>query len=100
MLSFIPRKIANGVYEIASFDNTSEPGGVYRVKITNQSISCNCPGFWRQKDKTQHKHTKIVKFWLDHLYGVPGYAFWLDAHEDVECRQLFTDEFAEAWKNH
>lgn len=87
---YIVRQLNADTYEVTNFGDYSIPLSVYKVKITKHSISCSCPGFYRQKDKSEHKHTRIVDFWLKNLDGKAGYAFWFDG-EDLEYRKFLDD---------
>lgn len=84
---YIPRIISKDKYEIASFKDSKEPYGVYTVLKRNY-FSCDCIGFYRQKDKTQHKHCNIVEFWINYLNCEPGFCFWYE-NEDLEFKQFF-----------
>ncbi len=91
---YIPKVISKDKYEIASFKDSKEPYGVYIV-LKRNNFSCDCMGFFRQKDKTQHKHCKVIKFWIEHLDYEPGYCFWYEG-KDLEFKQLLTK--VELWK--
>jgi len=87
--TYTVREIKPGIYEIANFvDGNKEPHSVYKVKYSRGYL-CDCPGYWRQKDKTQHKHCLIVKFWIEHLDKELGYALWFDGN-DIEYHQFIT----------
>ena len=83
------------IYEIANFvDGGKEPHSIYKVKYS-RGYSCDCPGYWRQKDKTQHKHCLIVKFWVEHLED--GYCLWFE-DENIEFRKFITKEIEKCLK--
>lgn len=75
-------------FEITSFEESKEPTGVYTVKITSRAKSCSCNGFYRQRDKTEHKHIKLVNFWIKSLDKIPGFVFWWEG-EDLEYSKAF-----------
>ncbi len=91
---YVVRESTTNIYEIANFvDGEKEPHSVYKVKYS-RGYSCDCLGYWRQKDKTQHKHCLIVKFWKEHLNDI-GYCLWFDG-DDIEYRKFITKEI-EKW---
>ena len=71
------------VWEIAKFSDDYEPSGIYNVKLHGKNYSCDCPGYWRQKNKDEHKHIRLVKFWRENLEEEHGFALWLDG-PDIE----------------
>lgn len=93
---YIVREVKPDIYEIANFvDGTKEPYSIYNVRRTTKSYSCDCPGFWRQKNKPDHKHCRIVKFWVENLEKTFGCAMWFDG-DDIEYHR-FADERLEKW---
>ena len=75
------RQVAKENFEIANKDD------VYTVKVRNKIYTCDCFGFRRQHDKSQHKHCKMVRFWIDNLDKEPGFAFWWE-NEDLEYNKF------------
>lgn len=74
-MTYLIRKVKD-YYEVT---NTEENFVSYRVK----NKTCNCPGFYMQKDKSNHKHIKLVEFWKKELKEEYGYALWFNG-EKVE----------------
>lgn len=69
-------------FQIAGFGDSAAPEGVYEVTYTKTRdyLSCNCRGFRMQKVKEDHKHCKMVRFWM--TQGKPeGSAIWEDHGE-------------------
>jgi hypothetical protein len=70
-------------WDISKFSDYKDADSMFTVSKRGTTYSCDCPGFWRQKDKSEHKHCKIVKFWKENLEETDGYAFWLEG-DDIE----------------
>ena len=89
---YVVRRKDKKFIEISSFENGSkEAVSVYRVyKGKNNLYICNCPGYYRQKVKEDHKHSKIVKLWIENLDEAIGYCFWMDG-DNVEYHRFLTD---------
>lgn len=85
------RKLSSDVYQISSFGDYAEPIGVYEVRVTNRSISCNCPGYYRQRDKIEHKHCKIVQYWIE-LGEEMGVALWFNDNEEIEYNYFLGED--------
>jgi hypothetical protein len=82
MSTYLIKEIQNNRFQIANFEDSAAPEGVYEILYTKSRdyLSCNCRGFRMQKDKLEHKHCKIVRFWMSH--GSPeGSAIWEDGGE-------------------
>lgn len=96
-VQFCVRQIYPLVYEVATFEHSSTPTHVCKVTTNNKmQLSCNCLGYHRQKDKTQHKHCRLVKFYIENLEKLDGYIFWFeDNDESIEYTKLFDLEFLE-----
>jgi hypothetical protein len=74
----------NKTWEIVKFDDGDEPSSIYKVSERNGFYHCDCPGFWRQKVKEDHKHTRLVKFWRENLEEASGYFLWFDKQQEIE----------------
>lgn len=87
---YIPRKIKDKLFEIASFvDGSKDSISVYKVKIGQKNIfHCDCPGYWRQKVKEEHKHCRIINFWVEKLENKEGYCFWFDNEDNIEFHKF------------
>ena len=75
--AYVISQIENNRFQIAGFGDSAAPEGVYEVLYTKTRdyMSCNCRGFRMQKDKSEHKHCKMVRFWMSQ--GSPeGSAIW------------------------
>jgi hypothetical protein len=70
-------------WEITKFSDYREPDSTYTVTERAGHYHCNCPGYWRQKNKDEHKHTQLVRFWREKLSEAEGYSLWFDG-EDIE----------------
>jgi hypothetical protein len=82
MSTYLIKEIQNNRFQIANFEDSAAPEGVYEILYTKSRyyLSCNCRGFRMQKDKSEHKHCKMVRFWMSH--GSPeGSAIWEDGGE-------------------
>jgi len=82
MSTYLIKEIQNNRFQIANFEDSAAPEGVYEILYTKSRdyLSCNCRGFRMQKDKSEHKHCKRVRFWMSH--GSPeGSAIWEDGGE-------------------
>lgn len=69
-------------FQLANFEDSASPEGVYEVMYTQSRdyMSCSCRGFRMQKVKEDHKHCKMVRWWLQQ--GKPeGAAIWEDAEK-------------------
>lgn len=85
------RKVSTHKYEVTSFEKYSE-GECYEVTHRNNTTYCDCIGFRRQKNKEEHKHCRIVKFWINNLESEPGYCFWLDG-DDIEYNKFIDTSY-------
>lgn len=77
MSTYVVTAIEANRFQIVNFEDSASPEGVYEVLYTKNRdyMSCNCRGFKMQKDKTEHRHCKIVRFWMEQ--GKPeGSAIW------------------------
>ena len=82
MSTYVISEIENSRFQIANFEDSAAPEGVYEVLYTKSRdyMSCNCRGFRMQKDKSEHKHCKMVRFWM--TLGKPGgAAVWQEGDE-------------------
>lgn len=97
---YVTRRIDEKYIEIASFeDGSKESISVYKVYKGKTGIYiCDCPGYWRQKTKEDHKHSRIVKFWIEHLNEEPGYCFLLEDNDtSIEFNKFLDKERLEKW---
>ena len=94
------RRLDEKYIEVASFENGSKEAiSVYRVyKGKNNLYHCNCPGYWRQKVKEDHKHSRIVKLWCENLEEQIGFCFWMSG-DDVEFHKFLDNEKFKKWLN-
>jgi hypothetical protein len=53
------KKLSNTNYQVTNLND--DPKMYTVVKSSKGHYSCDCMGFSRQKDKTQHKHCLMVK---------------------------------------
>lgn len=53
------KKLSNSIFEVTNLED--EPKTYKVTKSRKGYYSCNCMGYHRQKDKTQHKHCLMVK---------------------------------------
>jgi hypothetical protein len=77
MSTYLIKEIQNNRFQIANFEDSAAPEGVYELLYTKTRdyMSCNCRGFRMQKDKSEHKHCKMARFWMSQ--GKPeGVALW------------------------
>lgn len=74
-------------WQITKFSDYKDADSVFKVTKRGQSYHCDCPGYWRQKDKTEHKHIRIVKFWENDLEQPEGMALWFEDNE-IEYNQF------------
>jgi hypothetical protein len=90
---YLVRRKDKKYIEISSFvDGSKEAVSVYRVYKGNKGIYiCNCPGYWRQKVKEDHKHSRIVKLWVENLEEQEGFCFWLDG-DDIDYHRFMDEE--------
>ena len=80
-------------YEITVFeDGRKEEKCTYIVKKPGRYYSCNCPGYWRQKHKSEHKHCRIVKFWIEELNKQYNYVFWIDELDNICYNRIYNLE--------
>ncbi len=90
MKQYVIREVRKDIFEVVVFENASHPNAVYEVDRNRQNyFACTCPGYRWQRDKTQHKHVLLVKFWIENLDKEPGFLMWFDG-EDIEYAQMFT----------
>jgi len=87
--TYVICEVGKGLYDVTKF--IGDFYETHEVKITSRSASCTCFGFRVQKDKTQHKHCLMVKFWIENLDKEPGYAFWYEG-EDLEFNKFIDFE--------
>ena len=93
MTIYLVRLFKPNQYEISTFvDGSKESISVYKVTLRNNNYYCDCPGYWRQKVKEDHKHCRIVKFWIENLDMEMGYCFWLDNENNIEYHKFITKE--------
>ena len=74
-------------WEISKFSDYKDADSVYKVTKKGKSYHCDCPGYWRQKDKSEHKHSRIVKFWEEELEKPIGMALWFE-NDEIEYNQF------------
>ena len=84
-------------WQIAKFSDYKDADSVFNVSKRGRTYHRDCPGFWRQKDKSEHKHIRIVKFWKEELEQPTGMALWFE-DEEIEYNQFiksnsFLEEF-------
>lgn len=82
MSTYLIKELESNRFQIANFEDSAAPEGVYEVLYTKTRdyMSCNCRGFRMQKDKSEHKHCKMARFWMSQ--GKPeGVAVWEDGGE-------------------
>lgn len=96
--TYTVREVKPDIYEVTNFiDGRKEPHSVYNVRKTPRSYTCDCPGFWRQRNKDEHKHCLIVKFWVENLEKELGCALWFDG-DDIEYYKFVNrQEELEQW---
>ena len=87
METYFVKEKAPNEFLIGKFEDSRYPTGVYTV-TKKRYFSCNCPGFYRQHDKTQHKHCLLIKFWQEKLESASGFMFWFN-EGDIEYRRVF-----------
>jgi len=76
-------------WEIAKFSGYKDVDSVYKISKKGQTYNCDCPGYWRQKNKSEHKHSRIVKFWNEELDQSEGMALWIK-DDDIEYNQFIS----------
>jgi hypothetical protein len=79
MSTYLIKELESNRFQIANFEDSASPEGVYELLYTKTRdyMSCNCRGFRMQKDKSEHKHCKMARFWMSQ--GKPeGTAIWED----------------------
>lgn len=77
MSTYVITEVDKNRFQIANFEDSAAPDGVYEVLYTpsRDYLSCNCRGFRMQKDKSEHRHCKMVRHWMSQ--GKPdGIAIW------------------------
>ena len=82
MSTYVITEKASNRFQIANFEDSAAPEGVYEVSYTKSRdyMSCNCRGFRIQKIKEDHRHCKMVRWWMEQ--GRPeGTAVWEDDGE-------------------
>ena len=77
------------VWEIAKFGDDYEPSAVYKVSERSGHYHCDCPGYWRQKNKDEHKHNKLVQFWRENLEEEHGFSLWFEG-PDIEYSRMYS----------
>jgi hypothetical protein len=78
---YVVREKIKGSYDITNFDDD-----VYTTYVVKNG-KCNCMGYSRQHNKKEHKHCKLVDFWINNLDKEPGFALWFDG-EDIEYNRF------------
>jgi hypothetical protein len=73
----------SNIFEVVKFSEKDNSFVTYKVTKGHNYYRCDCPGFYRQKEKKEHKHSKLVQFWEDNLDSETGYTFWFDG-PDIE----------------
>lgn len=60
------RKTAINKYEVTNFEDRSIPKSSYDVTLSTQNnLECSCFGWYRQKDKLEHEHCKVVRKFME-----------------------------------
>lgn len=80
--TYIVTQLEPNRFQIAGFGDSAAPDGVYETLYTKTRdwMSCNCRGFRMQKDKSEHRHCKMVRWWIGQ--GKPdGVAIWEESGE-------------------
>ena len=83
----ITKTRVKNTWEIAKFSDYKDADSVYKVNKRGNTYNCDCPGYWRQKDKSEHKHSRIVKFWNEELEQPDGMALWFE-NDEIEYNQF------------
>lgn len=90
---YIVRELGDNKYQIADFtDGERDCHSAYIVIKRGDKYICDCMGYIRQHDKSIHKHSRIVRFWVENLEKEHGYAFWLDSDEEIEYHRFINLE--------
>jgi len=96
----------DGVYEVAKFGDVKRCVGdndvvVHDVTYKNSKLYCDCKGFRWHKDKPEeHKHCKLVKFWVDKLDSQPGFVLWFEgSSDDIEYRKFIDTTIFDKYLN-
>jgi len=79
------------ICEVVKFSEKDNSFVTYQVTKSRNYYRCDCPGFYRQKDKKEHKHSKLVQFWQENLESETGYTFWFDG-SDIEYSKASYEE--------
>lgn len=88
------RRVGEGLYEAAVFEEDAEPKNVYTVHWnpgSGKRIFCNCPGF-RHYPSSLHKHFKLVQKFIDLEKEQPGKVFTFRIHGGVEDATVSFEE--------
>lgn len=86
---YLVRELLNGKFQIANFENGEKDcHSAYWVVKRGNNYICDCRGYRRQHDKSAHKHSRIVKFWIENLEKTHGYALWLDNEDNIEYHRF------------
>ena len=91
MTEYFIRKMDTNQYQISKFDGGQAPQALYDMKYypTKDHWYCNCPGYWRQKNKAEHKHVRMAQIFRDTLKEEHGHAFWLDLDGQIHHAKAF-----------
>lgn len=90
------RRLDKDKIEVARFGDEKtgrdgkSPRNIFDVMDYSNGLRCTCLGWRWQKDKSQHQHCKMVKFWKENLNEESGYCLWWDG-EDLEFNRFIND---------
>ena len=87
----VAKSVKSKTWQISKFSDYKDADSQYTVTERAGHYHCDCPGFYRQKNKDEHKHIQIIKFWRESLEEEQGYALWFDKDESIEYNKFCPD---------
>lgn len=79
------------VWEVSKFGDGNDSESEFFVSERSGHYHCNCPGFYRQKIKAEHKHILLVKYFRENLNEKGGYMFWFDTDNSIKQSDIFAE---------
>ena len=86
------KKLDSALFSVTNMENYN----TYTVTKNNNKYTCDCMGFGRQHDKSQHKHCLMVKA-LEEMEDYDSFLLddnnvVIDAHSIIEELDYFVEE--------
>lgn len=76
--TYVVYEVKRNQWKITKFSDYKDADSSFQVSKRGEHYHCNCPGYSRQKNKDEHKHILIVKYWKEELNSQEGCGLWFE----------------------